>query len=286
MDIDALSDFILVAKNGSFSEASRQSGRPKASLSRKVRDLETQIGVRLFDRGSKVTRLTQEGEILFSRVSQPLREINEIAENIKDISQIPSGVLKISVPTLFATTVMGKLAAEFSKKYTEIKLDISVDDREVDLINEGYDLVIRVNPKEDSTLVGKCFATEEILIVGNPDLAKKVLKGKATDVIPAIARKGQPTIDHWVTDDVNKKTLAIDIKLELPELLMIRDAALIGFGIAKLPRILVQDDLIAERLVQIAKAGVKPSQLWVLHGARRLASPKIKVFMDFVLDYF
>ena len=159
MDLLAIKDFNLVARHGGFGKAARATGRPKATLSRRVAELEESLGVRLFERGSRNLRLTEEGLALFERTGQLLTELEEATVTIASGGKIPRGRLRISVPLLFAQTAMGKLAAEFVLDYPGIQLEVMTDDREVEMIEEGYDLVIRVNPKEDEALIGRPFCT-------------------------------------------------------------------------------------------------------------------------------
>lgn len=112
MDLEAFSDFVLVAANGGITQASRVSGRPKASLSRKVMELEASLGVRLFERGSRSVHLTEEGEQLYARTAGPLGEIAEAAELLRDGCAQPRGRLRVNVPTVFGQLLMGRLAAE------------------------------------------------------------------------------------------------------------------------------------------------------------------------------
>ncbi|MGI4798243.1 MAG: LysR family transcriptional regulator, partial [Janthinobacterium lividum] len=101
MDLEALSDFVLVATHGGVTQAARASGRPKASLSRKVMELEVGLGVRLFERSSRSVRLTEEGELLLSRTAGPLAEIAEAGEQLRDGRAQPRGRLRINVPAVF-----------------------------------------------------------------------------------------------------------------------------------------------------------------------------------------
>jgi DNA-binding transcriptional LysR family regulator len=134
MDLLAIKDFNLVARHGGFGKAARATGRPKATLSRRVAELEESLGVRLFERGSRNLRLTEEGLALFERTGQLLTELEEATVTIASGGKIPRGRLRISVPLLFAQTAMGKLAAEFVLDYPGIQLEVMTDDREVEMI--------------------------------------------------------------------------------------------------------------------------------------------------------
>ena len=279
MNLDDLSDFVLVASNGGFAQASRTSGRPKASLSRKVMDLEASLGVRLFERGSRSVHLTQEGELLFKRTNGPLNEIAETADLLRDGNSQPQGRLRINVPSLFGLMLMGRLAAQFKAAYPDVLLEVTMEDREVNLASEGYDLVIRANPKSDSELVGFCFLREQLLVVAAPTLTQQ-------QPVPVVVRNSARNKALWQIEGTPLREIQTLPVLELPAFTMIRDAVLTGIGAAKLPHLLVADDLVAGRLVSWGAVTGQPTEIWALHTSRRLASAKVKAFMQFLKTAF
>lgn len=279
MNLDDLSDFVLVASHGGFAQASRISGRPKTSLSRKVMDLEASLGVRLFERGSRSVHLTQEGELLLKRATGPLHDIAEAAEVLRDGHAQPHGRLRINVPSLFGLMLMGRLAAQFKATCPEVALEVSMEDREVDLASEGYDIVIRANPKPDSDLVGFCFLREQLLLVAAPTLAQR-------KPVPVVVRSAARHTTPWHIAGSAQLEFDTQPVLELPALTMIRDAVLTGIGAAKLPRPLVADDLATGRLVSWGVVAGPPAELWALHTSRRYASAKVKAFMQFLKTAF
>ena len=279
MNLDDLSDFVLVASNGGFAQASRTSGRPKASLSRKVMDLEASLGVRLFERGSRSVHLTQEGELLFKRTNGPLNEIAETADLLRDGTSQPQGRLRINVPSLFGLMLMGRLAAQFKAAYPDVLLEVTMEDREVNLAIEGYDLVIRANPKSDSELVGFCFQREQLLVVAAPTLTQQ-------QPVPVVVRNSARNKALWQIEGTPLREIQTLPVLELPAFTMIRDAVLTGIGAAKLPHLLVADDLVAGRLVSWGAVTGQPTEIWALHTSRRLASAKVKAFMQFLKTAF
>src|SRR5215469_3776937 len=168
MDLLALADFNLVARHGGFGRAARAAGRPKATLSRRVSELESGLQLRLFERGARTLKLTQEGRALYERTGALLAELDETATAIASGGDMPQGRLRISAPLLFSQTAMGKLAAAFALKFPEVRLEVTTEDRAVDMIDEGYDLVIRVNPDPDETLVGRILMRDRLVVVASP----------------------------------------------------------------------------------------------------------------------
>jgi len=284
MSLDDLSDFLLVATHEGFAQASRASGRPKASLSRKVMDLEVALGVRLFERGARAIRLTEEGALLAERTSGPMREIAEAADVLRDGRTQPHGLLRINAPTLVGQLMMGRLAAQFTAAYPDVQLSITLEDREVDLVSEGYDLVIRINPEPHSDLVGRCFARDQVLIVSTPELKRRYTRAgqKSIKPLPVIVRQSTGTAGSWRIAGANAREMPTQTVLQLPLFTMVRDAALTGLGAARLPRLVVAEDLSAGRLVSWGPATDQPAELWALHTSRRLPSAKVKAFMGFL----
>ena len=260
MNLDDLSDFVLVASNGGFSQASRMSGRPKASLSRKVMDLERSIGVRLFERSARSVQLTEEGEMLFKSTSGPLNDIAQAVDMLRDGSAQPKGRLRVNVPFLFGLMFMGRLTGQFKSAYPEIELEVTMEDREVDLVSEGYDVVIRVNPKADSELVGTCFLRDQLLVVAAPSLLDPSTSATSPrqQSLPVVVRNAARN----------------------------RDAVLTGIGAAKLSSALVEEDLAAGRLVCWGPSSAAPAEIWALHTSRRFASAKVKAFMQYLKTAF
>lgn len=280
MDLEALSAFALVAAHGGVTRASRASGRPKASLSRQIMELEASLGVRLFERGSRSIHLTEEGEQLHARTAGPLAEIAEAAELLREGRSQPRGRLRVNVPVVFGQLLMGRLAGEFAGAHPEVRLEVTVEDREVDPIVEGYDVVVRINPAPDAALVGRCFARDRLVIVAAPSLAPPWEAGsRERRPVPAVVRSAVPEAAVWRMAGERDREIAIRQVLRLPALPMVRDAVLTGVGAAKLPRVLVADDLASGRLACWGATTDPPVELWALHPSRRLASVKVKAFM-------
>ena len=284
MNLDDLSDFLLVATHLGFAQASRASGRPKATLSRKVMELEASLGVRLFDRGVKKIRLTQEGSLLLERTAGPLRELTEAASVLRDGKVKPHGLLRINAPTLIGQLMMGRLAAQFTQAFPDVQVVLTLEDRQVDLISEGYDLVIRANPDPSSDLVGRCFVRDPVVIVSTPALLQRFKRAKQKTVssLPVINRGAAPYPSAWQIASDPPTQIPIHVVLQLPHFTMIRDAVLTGLGAAKLPMMLVAPDLAAGRLVTWGPANNRPTELWALHPSRRLPSAKVTAFMQFL----
>jgi DNA-binding transcriptional LysR family regulator len=283
MDLLALADFNLVARHGGFGRAARASGRPKATLSRRVSELENSLDLRLFERGTRTLKLTEEGRALFERTGALLAELDETAAAIASGGDKPRGRLRISAPLLFSQTAMGKLAAAFTLRYPEVRLEVTTEDRTVDMIEEGYDLVIRVNPDPDETLVGRILMRDRLVVVASPDLSR----AKGDLAVPAVVRGMSDLSSAWdVTARSKNFRIMTEPVLRLSSLIMVRDAVRAGVGAARLPVSLVSHDLVAGKLVQWGDVHGPEILLWALYPSRRLLSARVSAFLDFLKEAF
>jgi len=282
MDLLALADFNLVARHGGFGRAARTAERPKATLSRRVAELEASLGVRLFERGSHSLKLTQEGRALFERTDTLLTELGEATSAVAAGGAIPQGRLRISAPMLFSQMALGKLSAQFALRHRQVRLEITTEDRPVDMIEEGYDLVIRVNPDPDEQLIGRVLLRDHLVAVASPTL-RKPPQGAA---VPAIVRASSGQTRWDLLTKQGARAMEIDPVLRLASLVMIRDAARSGIGAAVLPFSLVAGDLQAGRLMHWGEMRLPPIEIWALYPSRRLLSARVSAFLEFLKAAF
>lgn len=275
MDLLALADFTLVARHGGVGKAARAARRPKATLSRRVGELEAALDLRLFERGRRDLKLTEEGRALFERASALLTELEETATAIASGSERVRGRLRISAPLLFAQTAMGRLAAEFARAYPDVRLEVTTEDRPVDMIEEGYDLVIRVDPALEEALVGRPFLHDRLVVVAAPDLPR--MPGKC---VPALVRGTDAARSWTAVTPTGPIEIEIEPVLRLSSLVMIRDAVRAGAGVARLPLSLVLGDIHAGRLVSWGDVAGSDIALWALYPSRRLLNARVSAFLE------
>jgi DNA-binding transcriptional LysR family regulator len=282
MDLLALVDFNLVATHGGFGKASRASGKPKATLSRHVMELEESLGVRLLERGARSLRLTEQGAALFARSDSLLGELADLGESIGSGLERPRGLLRVSVPLLFAHIAIGPIAARFAAANPDVRLEIVAEDRFVDLVDEGFDVVVRTNPRPDDNLVGRCIIHDHLVVAAAPSLPRPA-PGSDPVAVPAVMLIASPQPAQWV---VEGRVLLPDPVMRLSSMMMVCHAAMAGAGAAMLPRSLVDADIAAGRLVSWGRGAGKDVEVWVLHTSRRLASSKVSAFVRFLVDEF
>jgi DNA-binding transcriptional LysR family regulator len=287
MDLQALSDFNLVAAHGGFGRASRVSGRSKATLSRRVAELEQSLGVRLIERGSHTLRLTDEGRALHERTSAPLSEIAEAGEAIVLGASTPRGRLRVCAPVVIAHVAFGRIAARFARAYPDVQLEIVADDRKVDPVEDDYDLVIRIDPSPDDRLVGRRFMNDQRLVVAHPDLPRPRDGADGTSV-KAVLLSASPVDASWRVQIAGDREMIIrpEPTLRLSSLLMVRDAVMAGAGAGLLPKLIVSDDVAAGRLALWGIQAGPPVEIWALQSSRRLIGAKVRAFLDMIEQTF
>jgi DNA-binding transcriptional LysR family regulator len=283
MDLTALSDFNLVASHGGFGLAGRAAHRPKATLSRKVAELEAHLGVRLIDRGSRTLRLTPEGRALHDRTQGPLAEIGEAEQAVASGASVPRGTLRISAPIVFAHVLLPRVAADFVQACPHVALEIVAEDRKVDPVEDNYDLVIRINPDPNERLVGRRILEDERFLVASPKMSNAFLTDLADNDI-AVAAVGHITTSEdavWrIRTDQGVRELKPQMRLRFSSFLMVQDAVLAGAGVALMPKLLAKQNIAAGRLVVWGVDDGPKVEIWALQNSRRLSSSKIRAFLD------
>lgn len=278
MDMNALADFALVATNGGLGKASRASGRSKATLSRRIADLEDQLGVRLIERHARGLRLTEAGELLLARTDGPLHDVADALTAVREGVSAPRGRLRVAAPVLFSQLAMGRVCADFCAAYPDVTIDVVSEDRLVDLVEEQFDVAIRPNPRPDTDLVGRCFAKDRLVVVAAPSHAMPISRKPVA--VPAIVTTSFRD-SRWTLED-GRLVLEPVPRLRLSSFLTVRDAAVAGAGVAMLPQSIAWNELARGELVQWGAVAGGEVALWVLHTSRRLPTPKVRAFVEFM----
>lgn len=285
MQIDALTDFLAVAATGTISAAARQRGQAKQTISRRLLDLERQLGTRLFDRSSRAMRLTAEGELLHHRAQAIVADLAEIEMLLTRRRDEPEGLLRISAPTLLGQALLGQVAAALLARHPELRLDIVLGDSRVDLVEEGFDAAIRVGRFDDSSLVSRLIGRPRTLLVAAPSLVDRFgLPATPADLAawPAIGFGSGRFGTRWsLTKGSETAQIELDGRMTANSLLLCRDAALAGAGVAATPAFAAREAIAAGQLVHILPDWALPeSELRIIFPSRRLMSARLRAFIE------
>jgi DNA-binding transcriptional LysR family regulator len=246
-------------------------------------ELEHSLGLRLLERGARTLQLTEEGRALHTRTGALLTEIDATVAEITAGGDRPRGRLRISAPLLFSQTAMGRLAAGFALQYPEVRLEVTTEDRPVDMIEEAIDLVIRVNPDPDANLVGRIFLRDRLVVAAAPGVARPAGGARA----PAVVRTAAERSGSWqVRGPGGPASIAVEPVLGLSSMIMVRDAVRAGVGAGRLPVSLVGRDLADGTLVHWGDVDGPEIALWALYPSRRLLSARVSAFLAYLKDAF
>lgn len=291
-DLDDFYCYALVVEHGGFSAAERATDIPKSKLSRRVYNLEENLGVRLIQRSSRHFAVTEIGMNIY-RYAQVMMNAAQSAHDLIDhLSEQPRGLIRVSLPVSVAQSEMSRILPEFLKKYPEIKVQLIVSNRRVDVINEGIDLALRVrsNLDDDPNLVIRKFENiEQHLFASQAYLNEFGMLKTPEDLTNhrILSMVDEHTDQHMVLhDELNQPTkIKINPILMGSDLIMLAQLASQNCGISLLPDNIVQDYVDRGELVKVlpewkAAHGI----LHAVYPSRRGLLPAVRVFIDYLVE--
>jgi DNA-binding transcriptional LysR family regulator len=288
----ALEAFVRVAETGSFSEAARQLRTSKSAVSRHVAALEADLGVRLLQRTTRSLTLTEAGRGYVERASRILSDLVEADQSVSRMQDAPRGHLRISAPMSFGFLHLASAIPDFLARHDEVKIELTMSDRFVDLVDEGFDLAVRIGSLQDSSLVARRLAPIRRVICASPAYLR--LRGTPTspDDLKAhdcIGYSGAGPPQEWRFVDAAGRPwpVAVGGRLTANNGDAVRAAALGGTGIASLPTFIVGRDLKDGRLAAFLDTFVPQDlSLNAVYPHARHLSPKVRAFVDFLAERF
>lgn len=283
--------FLEVAKLQSFAKAAKALGMTGPAASKQVMALEGELGVKLLHRTTRLVTLTEEGTEYYERARHALEELKDAAAEVQDRKSTPKGSLKINIPLSFGHQHLLPVIAGFAKKYPDVVMDVSLEDRMVDVIAEGFDLVIRIGALQDSTLISRHLADCPLLMVASPDYLRKYEMPKSPGNLKQhriITFSNQGGVGEWKYKDRNGKigTFRSGGHFRANTAEMMLQAALDGVGIVVLPIFAVSTYLQAGQLVLVLpEYEITPlRQIVALMPPNRYRSAKVQLFLDWLMQ--
>lgn len=283
LDLTALRGFRTVLREGSFSAAALALRVPKSTLSKRVADLEADLGVRLIERSTRTLRPTQEGEVLAARADRLLGEAEDIRRALGESGGTPRGPLRLAVPQSFGNLLIGAIAARFRKLYPEVTLEIHFLDRAPDLLEEGFDGCIRFGPLEDSSQVARRLTHGQAMLVAAPDLPGLDHLHRPEDLLRfdlvglAMPWPGGLPLQNGSEEVV----LPFEPPLRLGSHLAVRDAVVAGAGIGAVPGIVCRPDLATGRLVRVLPDWSTPRKaIYFVYPSAQSVTARLRAFID------
>lgn len=290
-DLARIRAFVQVFDSGGFSAAARQHGRSKALLSKYVTDLEDYLGVRLMNRTTRKLSLTEAGEAYYREASQLLQQLDDLDATISDQTAEPRGLVRISGPRNLGETTLSAAIFDFMAKNPLISIDLRLEDRYVDLVDEGIDVALRISTMTDSSLIARKISDVKHIICGAPALLQqhgRPTTPEALRGLPCVLDTNMAGHTNWRFVDNGKPVsvhVAGPVRVNSPVAAM--QAALHGLGFAVLPSYLAEPWIKAGKLVPVLtdKMPEGPS-LQAVYPHRRHLAGKVRALIDHLVDWF
>jgi DNA-binding transcriptional LysR family regulator len=289
-----LDDFYYFAKvieHGGYAKASRALGIPKSRLSRHVAALETRLGVRLVNRSTRRFVVTEVGQEVRRHATAMLAEADAAVEAVEFARAEPCGVVKASCPVALTQTAMAQYLPEFLARYPKIRLMLHATNRRVDVINEGFDVALRVRtvPTGEDGLVMRTFGSSSNFLVASREYLDERGRPERPEQIPQHATLSFSPEDRqtWELFDADGTSVQIEHtpRLVCHDFPMLRAAVLAGLGIALLPESVVRADVERGTVEQVLPAWTLPLGVFhVVFPTRRGLLPSVRAFIDFLAD--
>jgi len=291
-DLDDFYCFALVVEHGGFSAAERATDIPKSKLSRRVYNLEEHLGVRLIQRSSRHFAVTDIGMNIY-RHAQVMMNAAQAAHDLVDhLSTQPRGVIKVSLPVSIAQNEIAKILPQFLKSYPEIKVQLIVGNRRVDVINEGIDIALRVrsNLDEDPSLVIRKFENIEQHLFASQAYLNEFGELKQPEDLSQhqiLSMADEHLDQHIVVHDEknNQKKIKVNPMVMGSDLMMLAQLTRQNCGIALLPDTIVQDYVQSGELVRVLPNWKAPHGIFhAVYPSRRGLLPAVRVFIDYLVE--
>ncbi|WP_201531786.1 MULTISPECIES: LysR family transcriptional regulator [unclassified Psychrobacter] len=289
--IDAMRAFVAVVTEGSFSNAANTLQLSPQLVSKYVSKLEEQLNTRLLNRTTRKVSLTEAGSHYFGHAQQILLSIDDMESKLGGLQQNPKGVLRISAPVSFALKHMAKLITDFQIHYPLVKVDLQLTDRKVDIVEEGFDVALRIGQLKSSSLIAKKVAPIRVMLCAAPGYLNK----HGTPTQPEDLERHRYLHYSYMNmdgkDDIYQllkaKYLKQGSELRSNNGDVLVDAAIAGAGIVLQPTFIISEALSSGKLVVVLpKLEPEALGLYAVYAHRKLLPHKVRCFIDFVEGYY
>ncbi|MPZ37434.1 MAG: LysR family transcriptional regulator [Rhizobiales bacterium] len=289
--LQSIRAFTKVVQHGSFAAAARDMRLSRSAVSKYVIDLEQDLGTQLLVRTTRSASPTENGHLYFERCVSILSDLEEADLAVARLQAEPRGVLRVNAPMSFGTLHLGRAIADFMARYPDLHIQLVLSDQQIDPVQEGFDVTLRIADLPSSSLVARKIAPAKRVVCGSPAYFRQHgipqhpndLRAHACLTYGHLATGNQwrligPDGDHWIQ-------ISWTLCADNGEVL--RDAAVKGRGIALLPTFIAGADLQQGRLTTVLTDYRAPEiSLYAIYPETRHLSVKVRVFIDFLVERF
>jgi len=288
--LDSMKVYVLAVEKGSLSAAASACDISATMAGNHLRTLEKRLGMQLLNRTTRRQHLTPFGEDYYQRCKEILRLVAETDEQAQKLQLAPAGKLRVTAPVSFGTEALMPALSDYLERYPQVSVDLVLSDRVLDLLEEGFEAAIRIGPVPDSALIARPLAPYRLMICASPAyLARRGTPVRPDELSQHECLSFSPSAAaHWrLADQEHICRVPVSGRLQVNQGQALRVAALQGMGIVLQPAILLEGDVRAGRLVQLFpnhQLATRPMS--VLYLPDRYRSPKLRSFVDFVVERF
>lgn len=289
--LNSMRHFIEVVRESGFTPAASKLGLSRAQISKSVMQLESHLGTRLLNRTTRRISLTDTGKVYFERCLSILEDIDELETSTGEHNSVPRGRLSICAPTSFGILHLQNALTGFQNTFPEVQISLSLSDRFIDVIKEGFDVVIRIAELEDSSLIARKIAPCKRVFCASPDYLKQQgTPQKPEDLVnhQCLIYSNELKPDTWkIHGPQGIKTVKVNGPLCADNGDMLNAAALNHMGVTLLPTFIVGENLKRGLLVQVLNEYCPPDiSIYAVFPSRRFLSAKVRSFVDHLALYF
>lgn len=282
--------FVAVAKNGRFTSAAHELGLSKSAVSKRITQLEDALGARLIHRTTRKLSLTEAGERFFEHALKATAAAKNAEDSVSELLGDPQGLLKIHVPMSFGILHVAPLIPEFLKRYPNINIELNMDDKMVDIVDQGYDLSIRSGDLPDSTLIARKLAPLKSVVCMSPEYGPKTLLTHPNDLEKenCLLYSYSTNASVWEFSILGKnERVRVKGNFRVNSSEALKNAISNGGGIGRLPSFVAGEDIRSGKLIQIFNEFSMPEkQIYAVYPERSYVPSKVRFFLDFCIEHF
>lgn len=286
MNFDGISEFVYVAETTSFTQAAKKLNISTAHVSRRITALEQRLNVKLLYRTTRKVSLTQEGQIFYQHCRSVLDGIEEAERVVTNLQQKPQGHIKLTAPVTYGEQKILPLVNDFIQKHSEVQVSAYLSNQKVDMVEQGFDLAIRLGKLADSTLMAKKLGSRTNYLCASPQYLEKYgMPHSLSELNDHSCLLG--TLDYWRFKVAGKeKTIKVKGSLRYNNGTGLTDAALKGLGIVQLPDYYVKDFIAQGKLLPLLSQFQEADEgIWAVYPHNRQLSPKIRALVDYLSEH-
>lgn len=290
MDFDDLALFVRIAQLGSISAAARDCGMTPAGASARLASFEKHLGTRLFHRTTRMATLSEDGQAFLPHAEHLIDASKVAREALGGGQAVPRGTLRVAAPSSFARMHIVPGLAAFVQRYPDLRIDMRLSDRVVDLVEGAFDVAVRYADLGDSSFVARRIAPDRRVLVASPDYLERCGRPRRPADLDAHDCLVVGTLDLWsfrgAAGESIEKRVAPTLRIDDGE--AVRDAACAGLGIALMATWCAANELRTGSLVPVLAEYplISTQTLWALYPSSRELAPKVRVFIDWLVERF